>query len=288
MQMLAFDFDTYSRKYFPQRGKPQMIKASDQEGNCLLFDGDMNDYHEIEKLEPSTGRKFLGVRLAANGNCSDEVHARKSQSEKFAMQLVQSGASPVDAYMIYVFRYCPAVFYCIPITYFTPAQCNQIQSPFMNVLLPKLRINRHVKRAVVWGPVKYGGLDLKHMETEQIARTVESLIGHVRAATPTGKTFLITCKTYQILLGVQQSFFSLDPDTCPHQPSATASKLTYIWETLRKINGYLVLPHMWTPELKDTPCIMDLVLQARLHFQGTVKHITPAKVTLVNACRLWL
>ena len=126
MQMVSFDFNTYSRKHFPQRGNPQMIEALDQEGDCLLFDGDMNDYHDIKKLDPSQGQKFLGVRLAANGNCTDEFHARKSQSEKFALQLAQSGASPVDAYMIYVFRYCPAVFYCIPITYFTPAQCNQI------------------------------------------------------------------------------------------------------------------------------------------------------------------
>ena len=33
---------------------------------------------------------------------------------------------------------------------------------------------------------------------------------------------------------------------------------------------------------------MDLVLQARFCFQGTVKHITPATVLLMNACRLWL
>ena len=206
---------------------------------------------------------MLGVRLAANGNCTNKFRTRKSQSEKFAVQLAQSGASPVDAYMIYVFCYCPGFFYCIPITYLTPAQCHQIQSPFMNVLLPKLRINRHVKQAVVWGPTKYGGLDLKHMETEQIAKTVESLIGHVRAATPTGNTFMISCETYQMLLGVQQPFYCLDPDTCPHRPSIMTSKITYIWKTLYKINGYIALPKMWTPKLRDTPCIMDLVLQAR-------------------------
>ena len=149
------------------------------------------------------------LQLAVDGNCTDEFKARKAQSERLAVQLSQSGASLVDAYMIYVFSYCPVVFYFIPITYFTPVQCRQIQSPFMNTLLPKLCINRHVKQAVIWGPSYYGGLDLKHMETKQIAKTVESLIGHVRANTPTGKTFVIACKTYQILLGVQQQFLSL-------------------------------------------------------------------------------
>ena len=190
--------------------------------------------------------------------------------------------------MIYVFRYCPAVFYCIPITYFTSAQCKQIQTPFINALLPRLRINRHVKRAVIWGPAFYGGLELKHMETEQIAKTVESLISHVRASTPTGMTFVISCEMYQMLLGVQQQFFLLDPEICPHRPPATTCKITYVWETLRKIQGYLMLPKMWTPQERDKPCIMDMVLQARSRAKGTVRSIKPETVGMVNACRLWL
>ena len=265
-----------------------MIPVESQDGDCLIFDGDINDYIVVEKLDPKKGRKLLGVRLAADGNCLDEFRARKAQSEQFAVQLMQSNASPVDAYMIYLFRYCPAVFYCIPVTYFTSKQCHQIQSPFMNVLLPKLRINRHVRRAVIWGPTQYGGLDLKHMETEQIAKTVESLIGHVRASSPTGKTFVIACETYQLLLGVQQHFFVLDPASCPHRPYATTSKITYIWEQLSKIDGYMILPKMWTPLARHEPCIMDMVLRAKDQFAGTVKCITNETVLLVNACRLWL
>ena len=134
--------------------------------------------------------------------------------------------------MIYGFRYCPAVFYCIPISYFTIEQCNTIQSPFMNALLPKLCINRHVKRDVVWGPKKYGGLELAHMETEPIAKTTESVVGHVRASTLTGITFLITCGAYQLYLGIQQQFFFTPPEHCPHQPSSQNSKITSMWESL--------------------------------------------------------
>ena len=133
-----------------------------------------------------------------------------------------------------------------------------------------------VFRAVaVWGPMRYGGLVLKYMETEQIAKTVESLIGHVAVNSPTGKTFVIACKTYQILLGVQQPFFMLDPEKCPHKPTATSSKITYIWESMRKIDGYIVLPKMWMPPARDdTPCITDVVLlQSRDRLRGTVKCI---------------
>ena len=85
--------------------------------------------------------KTPGRLPCSRWKCLDEFRAQKSQSERLAAQLAQLKASPVDAFMIYVFRYCPAVFYCIPIMYFTPAQCKQIQSPFINVLLPRLRMH---------------------------------------------------------------------------------------------------------------------------------------------------
>ena len=120
----------------------------------------------------------------------NESKARKEQSEKMASQLSMSLATPVDAYILYIVRYCPAVsFYYIPISHFTTEQCNAIQSPFMNALLPKMFINRHVKRAVIWGPKKYRGLELAHMATEQMAKIIESVVGHVRASMPTGTTF---------------------------------------------------------------------------------------------------
>ena len=129
----------------------------------------------------------------------------------------------------------------------------------LNAFLPKFRINQHVKQAVIWGPAIFGGLELKHMETEQIAKTVESLIGHVQASTPTRVTFVIACKMYQMLLGLQQPFFLLDPELCPHRLSVKTSKITYIWVTLGKIQEYILLPQMWTPQTQDKPCIMDIV-----------------------------
>ena len=40
--------------------------------------------------------------------------------------------------------------------------------------------------------------------------------------------------------------------------------------------------------MHDEPCIMDMVLQAREEFTGTVKCITVETIHLLNACRLWL
>ena len=205
-----------------------------------------------------------------------------------AARLEALNATPIDAYMIYVFRYCPAIFYCIPVTYFTHNQCDSIQSLFMNVLLPKLRINWHVKRAVVWGNMKYGGLKLKHMATEQTAKTIEYLVGHVWAETPTGLIFLTTCETYQLLLGIQAPFFTADPALYLHQVPARTSKITFIWEELHQYDSFLVLWEMWTLESKATKCNMDTIIDAKTTYRGTVKCIRDETLRLVNACILWL
>ena len=205
-----------------------------------------------------------------------------------ASRLAASTTTPVDAYMIFVFRYCPAVFYCIPITHFTPEQFKAIQSPFMNTLLHKLWINCHVKRAVVWGPKKYGGLELAHMETEQLAQATETIVGHVRASIPTGLTFIITCGAYQMYLGLQRPFFLSTLDLCLHRPSHCNSYITYLWESLHCYDGLLFFKEMWTPPEAPTPCIMDLVIQAQQDNKGSVSNIRDENIRLANTCRIWM
>ena len=203
--------------------------------------------------------------------------------------LERSNVSPVNVYMIYVFRYCPGVFYCLPLTYFTRDQCTTIQAPFINALLPKLRINRHIKHNVVWGPRKCGGLNLPHMETEQIAQTTESLIGHVRARTPTGITFVVTCRVYQLYLGTRTPFFLTAPDQYPHRLSKCCCKLTYLWEKFHEQNCAIHLHSHWRPAQKETPCItMDAIIKTHLANKGTTSCIRDENVGLVNTYRLWL
>ena len=233
MQFLSYDFRTYSyRKHYPYRGIPVMQMTDQQYRDCLLYDCSQNKFIPLEKIEPHKGQKLLGVRLTADGSCTDKYLARREQSETMTLRLEKSKARPVDAYMIYVFQYCPLVSYCLPLTYFTTDQCNAIQSPFINALLPKLQMNQHIKRDVVLGPQKYGGLNLAHMATEQISRSTESLIGHARAKTATKTTFLMTCEAYQLYSGIQTPFFLTMLSHYPHKLCKQCCKLTFLWETL--------------------------------------------------------
>ena len=287
LSFMAFNFDTYSlRQYGRKRGIPVLQTIEQLPGSCDLPNAN-GDNVSIQKVQPTDGRRLLGVRLSTDGNLKDEFVFRREQAETQAGRLYNSAATPQDAYMIYAFRYCPAVFYCLRLTYFSKGECDKIQAPFINALLPKLRINRHMKRAVVWGPTRFGGLNIKDMYTEQLVQGTEHAIEHIRHQSATGKTFIVTAEAYQVYLGMGKPFFTTNPLHCPHRLPASHNRLTYLWESLDAIECRLELPHMWRPD-STKPCLMDAILIAQQRNKGTPSFITDEFVRLANTCRLWL
>jgi hypothetical protein len=104
-------------------------------------------------------------------------------------------------------RFKPAVGYCLPVTTFSDKQCNNIQSPFYQVALPKSGMNRHMPKAVIHRPTRYGGLNYMDLATEQIASHVSHLIGNLRRNDLVGKTIQAMIDAYQIYLGTERHFF---------------------------------------------------------------------------------
>ena len=214
--IISHNFNTFQySKRSKYMGLPRLHTATEISGTCMVQSPDGNTSTEIKTIDPNKGHRLLGVCLAADGNCTDEYNFRKHQSRKMAGRLDNSNATPQDAFMIYQFRYCPAIMYCTPITYFTKQQCHEIQKPFVNVLLPKIKLNRHTKRAIIWGPRRYGGLQLKELYAEQLVRTVDKILAHIRDETAVGVTMQVTIDSYQALIGTATPFFELDPESFP-------------------------------------------------------------------------
>ena len=146
ISVLQFHFDTFTYHRGPNfLGIPQLKQASEISGKCIIENDNGSGQVEIGIVNPNKGYRLLGVRLVLDGNLDDEFKFRSEKSRTMAGLLTNSAATPQDAYMIYTFQYCPDILYCTPITYFTQAQCDTIQKPFINAFLPKMRINRHIK-----------------------------------------------------------------------------------------------------------------------------------------------
>ena len=180
--------------------------------------------------------------------------------------------------------------FCAPVTYFSRNQYDAIQRPFINTLLPKLRLNRHTKRAIIWGPSKYGGLQIKDMYVEQLSRTVQQFVAHIRSDSAVGKTMKISVDAYQLLIGSSKPFMELNPCRFPYRPDSKHTKITFLWEHLHGINATLKIADQWLPTLRyhNDIAIMDAVLEAQTKAVGTASFIPNQHIVYANACWLWL
>ena len=287
--MLLFDYNTYTGK---NMGKHSLYKA----GVPKLIDSNSNahkivmeDDTTFRELEPDQGLRLLGVRMALSGSFEDEYQYRKNQIMVLAGKMRATAFDERDAWLIYQTRYRPMIRYCLPITTFTDTQCNKIQSPFINVFLNKLVMNRHMPRVVVWGPYYMGGLNIMNLAVEQLSSRIFLTITNIRKGNETGQSMLLAMGMYQATLGCAQPFWNVDPALYPTQ-SPTHLSLQYMWDALRSIQGTLYIPGMWipaTPYDGDTALIDDFVRTAKQR-QGTSTHIRPMQIALANSCRLYL
>ena len=135
-----------------------------------------------------------------SGNFDDEYKYRCKQESKMAGQIRAAKIDQRAMLMILKIRYYPAIRWCLPITTFTDKQCNTIQRPMINAALPKLGINRNMPRTVVFGPLRYGGLDILSLSTKQFCNHTKMKISHLRSKSSTGTSLHHLKSAFQIYI----------------------------------------------------------------------------------------
>jgi hypothetical protein len=91
----------------------------------------------------------------------------------------------------------------------TEVQCSAILSPALNAVLPKLHMNQHKARSIIYGPEKYGGLYLPNVYTLQCVGQLSLFVGHLHSQDKTATLILISMNTLQLLVGSLSPFLQL-------------------------------------------------------------------------------
>jgi hypothetical protein len=91
--------------------------------------------------------------------------------------------------------------YSTAATYLDIKECEAIQRPVVNAILPKLGVNRNTARTVVFGTSKYGGLGLDHLAAVQGFAQLQYLIGSLRTQDTTGDLYQILLEYTQLECG---------------------------------------------------------------------------------------
>jgi hypothetical protein len=159
--------------------------------------------------------------------------------------------------MVYETRFRPAMEYPLLITTFTKAQLEKIQQPFINLLLPKIGLNRHTPRAVIYGRWFRGGLGIVKLEEQQIVKHFSSFQGHLRCQDDVTLSIRIQLMIQQLEVGCGTLFLNTDPAKYPYATKDT--RLGYLWQQCFRFSIQISLHNNWEPSGQDgnSDTIMD-------------------------------
>jgi hypothetical protein len=201
----------------------------------------------VPRKEPAEAFRTLGVYTAGSGSQAKQAAVLRTHSEAYHDSLQNASMTPSEAYWSYMMYLHPRLNYPLPCCLLTSAQCWTIQAPALAVLLPKLHLNRHTSRAVLFGSQKYGGLGLSELYTDQIYGQLKLLIGHLKLQDEAGLQILCFLSELQLFIGTISPAFSL--------PYSVYGKwvgdywLVSIWRHLTHIGFSLEIEDAWCPAL---------------------------------------
>jgi hypothetical protein len=113
-------------------------------------------------------------------------------AQQYFENVHKSSLFPSDAYLLYSLYLRPKLSYPLPCTLLTPSQCRTIQAPALAAFLPKLHLNRHSPRAVLFPGPRYGGLSLPDLYDDQGIGQLRLLLGHLKLGDDTGQLITIS------------------------------------------------------------------------------------------------
>jgi len=187
--------------------------------------------------------------------------------------------SPPEAYWSYLLFLRPKLTYPLPVCSLTQKQCRVIQAPALAALLPKLHLNRHSPRAVLFGGLKYGGLELPELYTDQGYGQLRLLIGHLKLRDEVGLQILCFLSELQLFIGSHKPVFSLSYPV--YGQWVGDFWLVSIWRHLSQINFLLEIEEAWCPVLPRQ--FDDAIMDVAICFPFTSKQLQE-----INSCRLFL
>jgi hypothetical protein len=167
--------------------------------------------------------------------------------------------------------------YPLMATYLTKDDCKTIMKPFLNAGLSVFGVVHTMPHAVVWGPLRYQGLGIRHLWTTQGVEHTLDILCHAMHPTLTGQLLRTTMEEMQLEIGVSNSFLacSYEDYGCLATRSSGAT-----WQFLSK--SKLTMKDTFAkPQLAyEDNCFLMERLFAHRYRGSKLKHL--------NSCRMHL
>jgi hypothetical protein len=209
------------------------------------------DYKHID--EPNEG---LGLKLCPNADQTYEFSKRESQAVTYASRAATVRFHLKEAWTALTVNVIPSITYPFALTRFTPKQLARIAIPINQVFLPKLGINRNMKRIALHAPLELGGINYPCFQTIQDQRNISLVLRQLQHGKELAMDFRICLSQAQLQSGFVEPI--LDSTSIP-TPYLEPGLISHLRGILGQLNGSMVINDAWRPELQrvDDSSIME-------------------------------
>jgi hypothetical protein len=160
-------------------------------------------------------------------------------------------------------------------------ECEDIQRPLINAILPKMGISRKAARAVVLGMAQFGGPGLDHLATLQGHSRLQYLLGHIRCGDHTGQLMRMPIEYTQPECDTMDNILEQDYDRFSNC-IINKKWITEIWQHLYSFKATVAVQQKWKPclgQINDI-AIMDCLTASNQLSRGGLQDI--------NRCRIYI
>jgi hypothetical protein len=155
----------------------------------------------VKRKTPEEGHRTLGFQISDDGKCIAQKKAMKEKSILFEEAIRSNTMWRGESGMAYNAFYMPSLGYGTPATTLKKQDCEEIQKPVVNVILPKMDIARLDPRAIIFGTAQVGGLGLTHLSAMQGHTRLQYLLDHLRCGDATGRLMQMILEYTQLECG---------------------------------------------------------------------------------------
>jgi hypothetical protein len=152
-----------------------------------------------------------------------------------------------EAILAYNAFYMNNIGYGTPATSLAYQECDNMQKPVINSILPKMGINRKVVRVVVFKTSQHGGLGLDHLATVQLCVQLQYLLGSMRCNDTTGQLARMMLEFAKLKCGCLGNVLEQDYERY-HGTIIDKNWIMEIWSHLQLYDANIQINGLWTPK----------------------------------------
>ena len=186
---------------FNQEGEARLLSKLDTPSSVQITDSETGNIVHIEQQDCDTPHKTLGAMETPSGDYKSEVKRLVDKGQSIAQRIASTSLTAEEARIIYRSMYLPSISYSFPAGILTLQEAEKVQGATIQALLAALGYNPGMPRAVVFGPIKSGGIGLRHLFAEQGTLKTMIILQQIRTNRSLGQMLQIQLRWAQRVAG---------------------------------------------------------------------------------------